>query len=312
MCMCDVMMKQMIAIFRSIASAFAIFFCIGAFSAAQAQSLPAGDFSALKQDGLAEVSAVIDPRTVQLKDGRIVRLTGLDFPDDSIDAPGQLAVTALEVLRDMLEGQSVYLYLTKDKDNGRVNRMGHVLAQLERQSDKVWVQGALISLGLARMKTSQRNPEMAAQMAGLEQNARTQKLGIWAENGFAVLTPEQAALQKDSFEIVEGKVVGVSLKQNRIYINFGADWRSDFTVSIPPGDRRAFSKAGLDPLQWNGRVLRVRGWLEQYNGPYIEIDHPEAIEFPEETEKQAAAMQEQQALPEADEGSMVKIIQSIR
>ncbi len=239
--------------------------------------LPSGDFSELRRTGMVNVKAVIDPQTIQLEDGHIVRLTGIDFPDFNPDEPGDFSLTAMQILRDMLVGKTVLLYQTVNREEGRINRMGQDIAQIQRESDKAWVQGTLLSLGLARVRTAQRNPEMAQQMYDLEQTAMKDKAGIW-ENYSKVLPPEEAEAHEGSFQIVEGRIESAALKQNRIYLNFGKDWKTDFTISIAPEDKRAFSKQNLDPLQWNGKQVRVRGWIESYNGPYMQISHPAAIE----------------------------------
>lgn len=63
-----------------------------------------------------------------------------------------------------------------------------------------------------------------------------------------------------------------------MYLNFGADWRTDFTITIAARDLKLFEQAGLDLFALEGRTVRVRGWLDSYNGPAIEADHPEQIE----------------------------------
>ena len=250
---------------------------INAAYAENVPRLPPGDFSELRRTGMVNVKAVIDPQTIQLEDGHIVRLTGIDFPDFNPDEPGDFSLTAMQILRDMLVGKTVLLYQTVNREEGRINRMGQDIAQIQRESDKVWVQGTLLSLGLARVRTAQRNPEMAQQMYDLELAAMKDKAGIW-ENYSKVLPPEEAEAHEGSFQIVEGRIESAALKQNRIYLNFGKDWKTDFTISIAPEDKRAFSKQNLDPLQWNGKQVRVRGWIESYNGPYMQISHPAAIE----------------------------------
>lgn len=267
-------MRQILVFF----CAFSSLFLFPALTQSQG-TLPTGDFLELRSSGTAEVIQIIDPQTLQLHDGRIIRLAGLSFPDLQVHEAGELSVIAIDILRDMLEGQAVTIYQTKKNNWGQLNRMGHHLAHLERISDKAWVQGTLISLGLARVMTGQRNPEMAAQMYALEKNARQQNLGLWAESSYQVLNPEQAADHIDSFQIVKGEILSAALKKNRIYLNFGKDWRTDFTVSIAPTDKRLFLKQGLNPLQWNGQAVRVRGWIRSYNGPYMEISHPQAIEI---------------------------------
>ena len=39
-----------------------------------------------------------------------------------------------------------------------------------------------------------------------------------------------------------------------------------------------FERAGLDPLRLEGALVRVRGWVDERDGPRIEVTHPEQIE----------------------------------
>ncbi len=73
-------------------------------------------------------------------------------------------------------------------------------------------------------------------------------------------------------------MVDAAVVRGRVYLNFGADWKTDFTVTVAPRDRRLFDDAGIDPGAFAGARLRVRGWVKQYNGPMIEVTHPEQIE----------------------------------
>lgn len=256
-----------------------IFFVTDAARANAQEQLPHGTFITMKKDSTAAVNAVIDPYTLQLTDGRLVRLTGIFIPDFDMNAPGDFSLLAMDVLRDMLNGQAVNVFQTTKKEHGQTNRMGQALAHLERVSDGAWVQGSLIRLGLAQVQTSQRNPEMALQMYELERQAREERLGVWADERFHVLSTEEAESHLDQFQIVEGVILATATRKNRIYLNFGKNWRTDFTVSIDSPARRLFSKAGLDPMNWNNQPVRVRGWLREYNGAYMELDHPQAIEI---------------------------------
>lgn len=220
---------------------------------------------------------VISPYHILLEDGRVVRLSGLNFPDYDIDNPGLLATTARDILKDMLEGQTVTLYQTRSKDWGRTNVMGHALAHLVRQKDHLWVQGAMLRLGLARMDTGPRNPEMAQAMLEAESEARHKNDGLWPL--YPVITPDQATEHINSFQIVQGRVLSAALKNNTIYLNFGPDWKTDFTIVIASDARRILTRAGVDPLQWRGQEIRVRGWIEAINGPSIALTHAEAVEI---------------------------------
>lgn len=227
----------------------------------------------------SEIIDVVSPLTLLLRNGSIVRLSGVDIPGSHSEEISPLAVTARDILKDLLAGKNVDIYQTKNKDAGRVNRMGHELAHLVRSDDDIWAQGVLLRLGLARVKTSIVNTDMAEQMLALEGSARNEGLGFWGEDDYRVLSDDEAESAIGKFAIVEGQIESVALKKNRIYINFGKDWKKDFTVSIAPEDKRIFSKAGIDPLGWGGQTIRVRGSIRHYNGPYMEVTHPAAIEF---------------------------------
>jgi hypothetical protein len=41
---------------------------------------------------------------------------------------------------------------------------------------------------------------------------------------------------------------------------------------------RLFAEDGIDPLVLDGALIRVRGWVDDRDGPRIEITHPEQIE----------------------------------
>ncbi len=257
--------------------------------AEEEERFPHGDFGALRNFGMTRVIEVVTPQTLKLSNGEIVNLVGIRLPDYTVERVGPFAQTTFKILKDMLEGEQVNLYRTKNRDIGRTNRLNHSLAHLERQSDKAWVQGMLVRLGLVQARPSRFNPEMAEQLYALEKAARDDKLGIW-EQADAVLTPDEAENHINSFQIVEGRIRSAAIKQNRIYLNFGNNWRTDFTVSVAPENRRHFSKAGYNPLEWNNKSVRVRGWIEDYNGAYIQIDHPTAIEIlPDEKDEEDSA-----------------------
>ncbi len=243
---------------------------------AQAQALPKGDYADLRQTGTGIVMQVISPATLQLKSGEIIRLTGLYFPDYSEDDAGPFALLSVKILRDMLEGQKVTLYQTRNKSVGRMNRMGHTLAHVVRDSDQAWAQGVLLQLGLAMVQTDFGNPEMAAQMLALEEEARKEKAGLW-EKTIRILKPEETSAHIGEYVIVQGMTESVALKNNRLFLNFGKHWKNDFTVTVSPENKRSFSKAGVNPLDWSKQTLRVRGVLTELNGPNMEVDHPGAI-----------------------------------
>ena len=112
----------------------------------------------------------------------------------------------------------------------------------------------------------------------IEQDARTQKRGIWSDPFYAIRSPDPDPLAQfvDSVQIIEGIVTSTADVRGTIYLNFGADYETDFTIAIARKNGRKFE--AVDPLSLEGARIRVRGWIELYNGPMIWIDHPERLE----------------------------------
>jgi hypothetical protein len=90
--------------------------------------------------------------------------------------------------------------------------------------------------------------------------------------------PAAVAAARGRFAIVEGKVLSVRESGNTIFVNFGRRWTEEFVVTIAKRNERAFAAAGIAPVRLQGRRVRVRGFVEQRGGPWIEAAHPEQLE----------------------------------
>ena len=79
---------------------------------------------------------------------------------------------------------------------------------------------------------------------------------------------------------MEGRIIEATrLRSGRTYLNFGTDYRTDFTVMFDAEDEALFDAAGITAETLETRRVRVRGWIEDENGPMIRIDHPDRIEL---------------------------------
>lgn len=231
--------------------------------------------------GEATVTDIVDGDTVWLDTGVQVRLTGIQAPKLALGRVGfedwPLADDAKRALTDLALGRQVTLLF----DGQREDRHGRILAHLVRDDD-VWLQGAMVAAGMARAYSFADNRIAASVLLAIEAQAQGGRLGIWAHPYYAIRRPEQTDTLIDSFQIVEGRVQAADRVRNRVYLNFGTNWRDDFTVSVATRDVDVFTAAGIDLLDLEGRTVRVRGWLNRRNGPMIEIDHPEQIEIVED------------------------------
>jgi len=138
--------------------------------------------------------------------------------------------------------------------------------------------------GHARVAAQVGHPACAAELFARERIARTTKLGLWGQPHYGVLAAGAGAellAEQGRFTVAEGKVVSVRESGGVIYMNFGRRWSEALTVTISKRQERIFATAGLQLKALENRRLRVRGWIEERNGPRIEAIYPEQIEIAE-------------------------------
>ncbi len=248
---------------------------LGGQAAKAVPPAPKGNFAELKAEPVpVKVQKVIDPLTFLGDDGALYEFVGLDIP------PGdEIVSAATKLMTETLTGKELRLFLTKDAELGRLTRTGHKLIHAEVRPDDTWVQGKLLSEGLARVRVISSNPEMIRQMLAIEEKARLEKKGLWADQRFAVFSSDAARSKINSFQIVEGVVYSVNTHENELFVNFDTDWKKDFSIGIPTKTRRDLSKMFINPMMLTHKKIRVRGWLEDRNGPFITLDHPLQLEM---------------------------------
>ena len=236
----------------------------------------------LKDAGKATIVEVLNTESLLLEDGRAIRLVGTLAPRTETrwaQAMG-LEDKIMAALEERLLGKEVRLRLgARERD-----RYGRLLTHVfvGEGDEPLWVQEALIRDGLAMVYSFADNRDCVRELQRAERTAREAEAGLWEQGVFRV----RDAADLDSldgllysFQIVEGRVEDVAESRGRIYLNFGEDWRTDFTATVAPSDRDSFSGSGIQLTDLEGRAIRVRGWLERRNGPMIDVTHPEQIEL---------------------------------
>ena len=187
------------------------------------------------------VAEVIDGDTLRLGDGTTVRLVGIEAPKPPPgrhDRTSALAAAAKAALGELALGKAVTLIY----GGTRQDRYGRLLAHVYL-ADGFWLQGELLRRGLARVHVAEDNRARAAEMLALERGARTARRGLWAERAYRVRRPEETSADADSFQLVRGTVVSVAVVRGQGYLNFGPDYRTDFTVVVPARARRALCRS---------------------------------------------------------------------
>lgn len=229
----------------------------------------------------AEAVAVIDGDTLVLADGREVRLVGIQAPKLPLDRAGFEAWPLAEEAKAALEALALGRHLDLGFGGRQGDRHGRLLAHLFDAEGR-WIQGKLLQAGLARVYSFADNRAAVAEMLALERQARAARRGIWGDPFYAVRSAAAAGDWLGGFELVEGRVLAIGGGGGRTYLNFADDWRQDFTIALDRQAAGLLEQEGIGLDSFAGRRVRVRGWLKAYNGPMIEVTHPEQIEVLEE------------------------------
>jgi endonuclease YncB( thermonuclease family) len=246
---------------------------------------PARAECALRKQAARTVVAVLDGQTIRLDDGREVRLAGVLAPvpppglaEGGTWAPAEAARLALD---ELVTGKTVRLAAAgRHKD-----RYGRQPAQvfLVEGGKEIWIEERLVTAGQARVTaTAEGGRGCVAGLLEAEQTARRAKRGLWAHASYQVRDAAKAHELADfvqSFQIVEGRVKETGERKRRVYLDFGDVWKHDLTAIIAGRDRKRFEAAGIDLLKLKGRKVRLRGWVERWNGPLLRLSEPEQIEF---------------------------------
>jgi len=230
----------------------------------------------LRKSITGQVIKIIDGDTVILKDQTRVRLVGIQAPKLPLGRKGYkgwpLGFESKKMLSDLVLGKFVTLYF----GGQRKDRYGRALAHLFLEDGK-WVQGEMLKYGMARVYTFHDNRSVVPEMMGYEHTARQNNSGIWAMDYYKSKQQETSGKYHNSFQLVTGTVRKVAKIRGTYYLNFGENWREDFTIMIKSRAARKFIKAEIMPENYAGKKIEVRGWLKTYNGPMIEATHPEQI-----------------------------------
>jgi hypothetical protein len=144
---------------------------------------------------------------------------------------------------------------------------------------------ALVEQGLALASSGEADALCGVELLALEATARERGLGLWAGERYKpVAAADVAKLQEltGSFALVEGRVRSVGERRQRTYLNFGADWTADFTITIPKRSWARMQERGLSAAALRGRRVRARGVIEAWQGPALEIVAPEMLEILDE------------------------------
>lgn len=210
----------------------------------------------------AVVEHVYDGDTVKLKDGRRVRVLGINAPevDHGDEKVGQaLGVDARDAAEAFIsKNNTVHLFY----DQQKTDRYGRVLAHIY-DSDGNSLAAGLLRAGLAFHVAVPPNLSLNDCLNAQESIARKKGLGVWSHPGWQV---KQAALLTPSdtgFQRVTARVQAVTINHS-VWLEVDGP----LVIQIPEGDLKNFSSVNWKIF--DGKRVEVRGWVVERNARQLD------------------------------------------
>ena len=196
-----------------------------------------------------QLEYVVDGDTVWLKDGRKVRILGINTPEvEREDKPGEpYGDEARKTARSFLQGQKT---LILQADAGKKDNYGRTLGHIFRPDGRS-LSAELLSQGLA-FQVFNDSPNIYKNcLQKVEQKARKNNLGVWNLN--PVKNVQSNALES-GFNIIQGKVVDISHAKKSPFIWLETDGKVTLRIH-----KDAANDAWLKAIR--GKTIEARGWM---------------------------------------------------
>jgi endonuclease YncB( thermonuclease family) len=223
-------------------------------------------------DETTSIRYIHDGDTLHLKDGRKVRLIGINTPELARDnKPAEaFAVEAKNALKSLFKhDKSIALVYGKDKKDHYGRLLAHALL-----SDGQNVQAILLKQGYARVITVPPNTKFVSCYLQMERIARCNKAGLWQNAN--LLEAKNLSNQHLGFHLIQGKVENININNKGIWLKLD----NKLTIGIRPENQSLFDIKAVNGML--NQSIIVRGWLNKSNKStpyYLRVSHPLSIQL---------------------------------
>jgi len=233
----------------------------------------------------AEVLAEIGTRgEIRLASGARVVLDSLRWPD----APDIAA--AARAWLDARRGAALAVM-----PRGRPDRWDRERADIQVAEGDTDLAGGLIGEGLAFADANEADSLCRPALRLVEAGARAKGQGLWREPLPDATDGPALRARVGRFVVVEGRLRHVGERGARTYLDFGARGADALTVTVSKRTWRMVRARGLSAASLEGQPVRVRGILDIWRGPTLEVG-PDAIEVLGEADRPGAGPETERGL----------------
>ena len=256
---------------KAAAAVLLVLITVAAPAGAVALCPAAGDVS-------ATVASVHDGATFALADGTVVALAGIDPPRRPLglaaDAPWPIGDVARQGLATALAKGAVTLAWS----GAAMDRYGRRRAYVFAGGESVAM--ALLRQGLAQVRWREGEADCFGAFVAVEDPAIEAGLGLWSLPEFRPMAANDPSLAAENglYRLVEGRVESIGDGSRMTFLDFGRNFRRDFTVMVPQAVAAEMAGAGQPADTLAGRFVRVRGVIEENGGPAVRLNDAAELE----------------------------------
>jgi hypothetical protein len=207
-----------------------------------------------------------DAGALALADGRSLAPEGIALPTRLSPDPQMLAVAA-DAAAAVLDGCAVAPVTATLDRHGRLAGTARLVCPAAGEARGEDLATALVRAG-AGYATAEGDTACATQRLSAEAEARSARRGIWSLATAVAPAGDEKAMEerRGLYSVTEGRVLAVG-GRDRIFLNFGASWKQDFTVMLTREDFATILGDRLDPAILRGTLIQVRGVVREEGGP---------------------------------------------
>ena len=225
-------------------------------------------------DETTTVRYIYDGDTLQLRDGRKVRLIGINTPEleRKNKAAEPFANAAKNALKSLIKNhKTIALRYGKEKKDHYGRFLAHGFL-----TDGQNIQAILLNQGMARAISIPPNTQFSACYLEQEHKARCKKTGLWQQA--KILQAKNLNHQHTGFHLVQGKITGINTNKKGIWLNI----EQKLTIGIRPENQALFDAEAINDML--NQQVTVRGWInksKQSTPFYMRVRHPLSIQLSE-------------------------------